>query len=371
MQMITNGTLAQGERGTSRAILTFGQVIALQRGGLLASYRAGSTKDSDDETIEFARSDDGGYTWNAPWRPFGATAFNGKLGTLKICYLTELAPSRLLAAAMWIDRTTYPGQPLFNAETEGCLPMEILLAESSDEGQSWSEWRHVPMPPEIGPASLTNPILKLADGALAMSIESNKHYLDQSTWYQKVVFFHSTDQEQSWGDPFIAGQDATGRIFNWDLRCCVDPDGRIATFAWTYDTQTTRYLNIHRRISVDHGHTWSLPVDLGITDQAGPPAVLPDGRIVLPWVDRFVTHSIRARVASAVDASFDPASEVVIYTHGSEAKRDDKTGDLLAEMGAWAFGLPSATALPDGDVLIVYYAGDNGAMDIHWARLRL
>lgn len=370
MQIIETGILAQGERGTVRAILTFGQVVALQRGGLLATYRAGSTKDSDDEAIELRRSDDGGRTWRAPWRPFAQTSLNGKRGTLKICYITELTPGRLLAAVMWIDRTSYPGQPLFNADTEGCLPMEILLAESADEGQSWSAWRHIPMPAEIGPASLTNPILKLGNGGLAMSIETNKHYLDRAKWYQQVVFFHSTDLGLTWGEPVVAGQDATGRIFNWDLRCGVAPDGRIATFAWTYDTATTSYLNIHRRISADHGYTWSPPMDLGITDQAGPPAVLPDGRVVLPWVDRFVTHSIRARIAATVDAPFDPASETVIYTHGSEAKRDEKTGDLLAEMGAWAFGLPSATALPDGDVLVVYYAGDNGAMDIHWARLR-
>ncbi|MEZ4731353.1 MAG: sialidase family protein [Caldilineaceae bacterium] len=371
MQLVETGTLAYGERGTSRAILTFGQVIALHQGGLLASYRTGSTKDGDDEQIEFTRSADGGRTWSVPWRPFDPPVVNGKRGTLKLCYLTAVTPGRLLAAAMWIDRTTYPGQPLFNADTEGCLPMEILLATSQDEGQSWSAWRHVPMPAEIGPASLTNPILTLADGVLAMSIETNKQYDDRSKWYQKVVFFHSTDQGQSWSAPVVAGQDPTGRIFNWDLRCCVAPDGRIATFAWTYDTETTCYLNIHRRISLDHGYTWSPRVDLGITDQAGPPAVLPDGRIVLPWVDRFVTHSIRARVAAAVDAPFDPASEVVIYTHGGAAKRDDNTGDLLAEMGAWSFGLPSATALPDGDVLVVYYAGDNGAMDLHWARLRL
>lgn len=371
MQIIGNGTLAAGVPGTARAMLTFGQVVVLHDGTWLAAYRTGSTKDSADETIELVRSNDDGVSWSAPWQPFGATSVQGKLGSLKLCYLTERAPGRLLAAAMWIDRTTYPGQPLFNAETEGCLPMEILLAESSDAGQSWSSWRHIPMPGEIGPASLTNPILKLADGSLAMSIETNKHYLDRTQWYQKVVFFHSTDQGQSWGAPVIAGQDPTGRIFNWDLRCCVAPDGRVATFAWTYDTHTARYLNIHRRISQEHGHSWSAPVDLGIADQAGPPALLTDGRVLLAWVDRFGSHSIRARVAAAVDAPFDPASEVVIYAHGSAAKQDDTTGDLLAEMGLWSFGLPSATALPDGEVLVVYYAGDKTALNIHWARLRL
>ena len=225
------------------------------------------------------------------------------------------------------------------------------------------------MPVEIGPASLTNPILRLANGALAMSIETNKTYLDRGKWFQKVVFFHSHDDGRTWGSPVVAGEDATGRIFNWDLRCGVAPDGQIATFAWTYDTQIGRYLNIHRRISADNGQTWSEAEDLGITDQAGPPAALPDGRFVLVWVDRFVTHSIRTRIAASIDAPFDPSNEVVLYTHGNEAKRDESTGELLAEMGAWAYGLPYATLLPDGDVLVLYYAGDNAAMDIHWKRL--
>lgn len=371
MNVIDSGVLASGDHGTTRAILTFGHVIALQSGTLLATCRAGSTKDSEDETIELYRSDNLGRSWSQPWQPFGETRLEGKLGTHKLCYLTELRPGRLLAAIMWVDRSSYPGQPLFNAQTEGCLPMEILLAESQDEGLTWNTPRKIPMPVEIGPASLTSPILKLADDSLAMSIETNKAYLDRSKWHQKVVFFHSSDEGATWDTPVVAGQDPTGRVFNWDLRCAVAPDGRIVTFSWTYDTTTTRYLNIHRRISHDHGHTWSPAEDLGITDQPGPPAILPDGRIVLPWVDRFVTHSIRARLATDVAADFDPASEVAVYTHGGKAKRDDKTGELLAEMSLWTFGLPFAAALPNGMVLVVYYAGSEQTMDIRYVRLEV
>jgi len=371
MNIVDSGILSRSQPGTERATLTFSTVIALSDGTLLATCRAGSTKDSVDETIEFYRSDDGGQSWGAAWRPFATATFvNGVSGSIKLCYLTEITPGQLTAAVMWVDRSTHPGKPLFNAETEGCLPMFILLADSYDQGVTWSPWRLVPMPEEIGPASLTNPLMKLADGGLAMSIETNKQYLDSSPWLQKVVFFHSHDNGQTWEPPVVAGQDPTGRIFNWDLRCGVAPDGRVAIFAWTYDSQTTRYLNIHRRLSSDHGYTWSAPEDLGITDQAAHPAMLPDGRVVFPWVDRFQTHSIRARVSSAVDAPFDPASEVVLYTHGEAAKQDDKTGDLLAEMGLWSFGLPYAEVLPDGDVLVMYYAGTATALDIHWARLR-
>ncbi len=372
MQIVEAGILAKSTPDTARAIITFGHVITLADGTVLATCRAGSTKDSPDELIEFYRSQDGGRTWSEPWRPFSATRVDRKLGSIKLCYLTELTPGHLLAATMWVDRESYPGQGLFNAETEGCLPMAILLADSYDAGVSWSPLRKVPMAAEIGPPSLTNPVMKLADNSLAISIETNKNYLDGSQWFQKVVFFYSQDQGQTWEDtPSVVGFDPTGRIFNWDQRCAVAPDGRIVTFNWTYDTQTTRYLNIHRRVSADNGHTWTAAEDLGFADQAAHPAILPDGRIVLTWVDRFRTHSIRARAAASVDATFEADSEVVVYTHGKAAKQDDNMGELLAEMSLWTFGLPYAETLPDGDVLVVYYAGTEKAMDIHWARLRL
>jgi hypothetical protein len=188
------------------------------------------------------------------------------------------------------------------------------------------------------------------------------------------VLVHSRDSGRTWGAPITAGQDPSGRIFNWDQRLGLAPDGRIGAFVWTYDSDARIYLNVHRRISADGGMTWSRAEDLGFADQPGRLAVLPDGRVVLPWVDRFGTRSIRARLAPAIDAAFDPASEVALYTLGEDQARsasEDTTGALLAEMSLWTFGLPYAEALPDGDVLAVYYAGDQAALDIRWARLRV
>ena len=385
MQIVDSGILSRGQPGTPRAILTFPTVIALEDGSLLASYRTGTTKDSDDETVEFVRSLDNGRTWSEPWKPFENPTLDGLSGSLRVCYLTELSPGHLLAAALWIDRTTYPGGGLFNEETEGCLPMSVLLADSDDNGASWSPWRLVPMPAEIGPPSLTAPVLMLADGSLALSIETNKQYNDASPWMQKVVFLHSQDHQgtkgrqgsggkpavdQRWGEPVVAGEDPSGRIFFWDLRCGVAPDGRVAIFAWTYDTVTTRYLNIHRRISADSGHTWTDVEDLGFADQAARPAMLADGRVVLPYVDRFGSRSIRARLAATIDAPFYAATEVVLYQQEqASGDQTDSTSELLSEMSLWTFGLPYGEALADGTALVVYYAGTDETMDIHWARI--
>jgi hypothetical protein len=170
----------------------------------------------------------------------------------------------------------------------------------------------------------------------------------------------------------VTGEDPTGRIFNWDQRAAVGPDGRVATFTWTYDSLEKRYRNIHRRLSVDRGRTWSGAADLGIADQAGRPAVLPDGGIVLPWVDRFGDRSIKVRYASALDAAFDPVSEVSVYRLQPEVSRATQTtGELLAEMGVWTFGLPYAEALSAREVLVLYYAGDDRRLDIRAARVRL
>lgn len=372
MNIIDTGQVTQSTPNTAQAIYTFPALVELSDGTLLLTCRSGSSKDSVDETIELYRSIDGGKTWETPTTPFAKARVNGQESSFRLCYLTEINPDHILAASMWIDRETHKGKPFFNPETEGCLPMGIFLADSFDRGITWSEWRYVDLPEELGPPSLTNPLIQLPDGTLVMNIETNKQYYDASKWYQRVVCLHSSDLGKTWGKPKDAGFDPSGRIFNWDQRVGMTTDGTLVTFAWIYDTEAQKYLNIHRRISDDGGHTWSDAVDIGITDQAAHPAILPDGRIVLAWVDRYHTQSIRARLASDISEEFDPTSEVVIYTHTStQNSKSDDTGALLDEMSIWSFGLPYAEALTNGDVMVFYYAGDSQTMDIHYARLRL
>ena len=91
--------------------------------------------------------------------------------------------------------------------------------------------------------------------------------------------------------------------------------------------------------------------------------------MLLAWVDRFGSRSIRARLAASIDAPFDAATEVVIYSQDrASVDQTDSTAELLSEMSLWTFGLPYAETLPDGAVLVIYYAGTDKAMDIHWAK---
>jgi hypothetical protein len=369
MRIVGQGVLHHGKPGTNAAIATFPSITALADGSLLALYRVGPSKDSAGSVTLMRRSLDAGSTWSEPWQPFGDVV-DGVKGSLQVVYVTSTGAGGLIAAACWVNREAFPNKPLFNLETEGSLPMEILIAESKDQGLSWTSWRRIPLPADIGPASLTNPILRFGSGRLAISIETNKTYYDTSVWKQRVVYVYSDDQGRSWSEPRTICEDPARALFSWDQRAALSPEGALVTFSWTYHKPANRYLNIHRRISRDEGLTWTDPEDLGFADQPSHPAVLADGSAVLAWVDRYQTQSIRARLATELTGDFEAKTEVVIYEARQKSERTISTGEMLSDMARWSFGLPFAEALPDGDVLIVYYAGSAEAMDIRWARLR-
>jgi hypothetical protein len=373
MRILERSTVNEAVPGTARANATFPAVAVLPDGSLLASYSIGTTKDSDDQTIELRRSLDGGTTWGPARAAFSST-LDGRRGSLKFAPITPLGGNDLLIVTLWIDREAFPGQPLFNPETEGCLPMTVVLADSHDAGETWTPWRAVPMPDDVGPPSLTNGILRFPSGRLLLSVETNKTYLDDSKWFQRVVHSWSDDGGATWSPPITVVSDPSGRIANWDQRGAVTRDGRLVSFAWIYDFEAVAYRDIRRRISEDEGRTFGEPVELGFADQPSHPAILEDGGVVIAWVDRFGTRSIRARRSATVDGPFDPATEVVLYEApplvAAAGVTSDSTGDALVDMQAWSYGLAYAETLPGGDVGVVHYApGPDGGIEVRWVRL--
>jgi hypothetical protein len=53
VRIVGRGVVNSGEAGGPRAVATFPSITRLSDGDLLAAYRVGSTKDSDDETSRF------------------------------------------------------------------------------------------------------------------------------------------------------------------------------------------------------------------------------------------------------------------------------------------------------------------------------
>jgi hypothetical protein len=372
MEIAARGTAVFGQPGTDSQSCAFPQVCVLPSGRWICSFRAAPRKaPMEGQRSLFVRSDDEGQSWAGPFAAFAPPAVDGKPGWFRALAMTSLGGRRLLAVLYWVDGSD-PALPFFNEQTEGLLDSRIFLARSEDDGDTWSEPLLVDTTPFHCPTPITGPVLLLANGELACQFELNKAYEDPAPWRHASVLLFSPDGGKSWPEHVLVTNDPANRLFYWDQRPSVLPDGRVLDLFWTFDRQTAAYRNIHGRESLDHGRTWSDLWDTGIPGQPGPAVPLPDGRLSMVYVDRSGAPMIKMRTSRDGGRTWPDDSEIVLEQPrlASQTWAKKSMQDAWAEMGRFSLGLPATARIPNGDVLVVYYAGPStDQTDIQWVRL--
>jgi hypothetical protein len=184
----------------------------------------------------------------------------------------------------------------------------------------------------------------------------------------------SRDEGATWPEYSFASQVDDARIFYWDQRPSLTPDGEVLDLFWTYDSAGAKYLNIHARQSQDNGRNWSEYWDTGVAGQPAPAVFLPDGRIVMAYVDRSGEPLLKLRASEDGGRTWPESSETLLYQLEAPSQIWNKSSmqDAWAEMGCYSLGLPTTALLPGGDLLIVFYAGPHSDQtDVRWARVRV
>ena len=370
MAIIAQGTVIASQPGTDRQSCAFPQVAVLPDGRWLVGCRAAPSKSGKaGQRVLLMRSDDAGTTWSPGTAPFTAPSLAGKPGQFRVLGLTALGGRRVLATLYWVDNSD-PALPFFNDQTEGLLDSKILFAESADGGESWTEPALMDTAPFNDPTPITGPVLLLPDGERVCQFETNKSYYDTAPWVHSSILMFSRDGGRSWPRHSVVTRDP--RVFYWDQRPQVLPDGRIFTLFWTYDNVAAAYLNIHARESTDGGRAWSPLWDTGVPGQPAPVVPLRDGRLAMVYVDRTGAPAIRARTSTDNGRHWPAETALTIYESvlPSQTVRKDGMADAWSEMGKFSVGLPATAALPDGSFLVVYYAGPStDCTSIKWARI--
>lgn len=373
MDRVQQGIVFAGERGSDRQSVTFPMPCVTSRGRWLCAFRAAPAKLPNVEQRPLLTwSDDRGVTWRTPFAPFVPPELDGRPGHFRFAALTDLGAGQILAAINWVSASD-PDAPYFNESTEGLLDTRVHLSRSDDDGETWTPPCLVDTAPFEVPTPLTGPILKLANGDLACQVELNKAYADLSPWCHASVMLFSSDEGHTWPRHRIVTRDPGNRIFYWDQRPTVLPDGRIFDAFWTFDRTTSDYLTIHTSYSADNGDTWSPLHDTGMAGQPGPAFVLEDGSLAMPVVDREGAPKITVRRSSDAGKTWPNDGVLIVYDAVGTTQTEKKSSmqDAWAEMYAFSVGLPNVAPLPDGGALLVYYAGD--ATDhtaIRWAEIR-
>ena len=379
MRIAGRGTIYNAmAKGTPREarFCIFPSLARLQGGELACSFRTGSAKDSADEDCRVLVSADHGASWQTALAGFGdlAGAPPGRW-RVRCLAVAALGGDRLAGSLCCIDRSD-PALPMFNPQIEGILPTRVLYARSVDGGWSWPDPCELSLAPHSGNAT-TGSILVLGNGDLALPYEAWKDYYDVGPGRHHAALRISRDGDMTWPVMSIVAHDPDGRVLYWDQRLSVEPEsGRLIAMFWTHDRQAGRDLPIHVATGSPDGLTWSMPQSTSIAGQICAPLALGGGRVFAAYVHRHNPPGLRAVLSDDFGQSWTAAEELVFYEKALGGGESGMTGqrdfaDYWADMSIWTFGHPAPLALPGGDVMVAYYAGDASAMSIEWVRIEI
>lgn len=370
MKLSFNISVCQGVPGTTTANGCFPSIARRAKGELIATWRVGSQKDSADGAIWLASSRDDGRSWSIPAEVFQPESWNGELWEPHYAPITILSDGRMLAAVMWVSRRE-PALPFFNPVTEGLLPLQTVIYDSPDNGQSWNQASQLDNSPYSGPLAITGPLFELPDGELACQFEVNKRYDDTEPWRHAAALSFSRDGGRSWECREIAN-DPSGQLFYWDARVVRMDSRQFFAAFWTFDRVNRGDRRVHISRSHDLGRTWAIPQETHVVGQVAEPVLMRDGRLALIVVDRFESRSIKAYLS--VDGGNSFGDELVIYRQPGgrvDVGQNSATEDYLQDMELWTFGRVQAVTDAERNIWVVYYAGDANSTGICCAKIEL
>jgi hypothetical protein len=331
-------------------------------GTILVSFRLGTERESGDGHACVMASRDLGETWQIRHLGLEHTQLDGKQGESRSWQLAELQPGELTASVLWIDRRD-PTKPWVNQTTQGLLPMRNYHTTSRDGGTTWSAPRPIDLPHPS--ASTTGPVLRLPNGDLAQPFEHWKGYDDPAVGHPRALLRFSHDDGQTWPDEAIVAADPTNRRYFWDQRLARHPDtGQLVAMFWTFDREANHDVPIHIAWASADGRQWTTPAPTDLDGQHCQPVALGGNLLAAVYSHRRNPPGIRLALSRDFGRTWHAKPDDEIEAYGSGAGDEAfATGassgkDYWNAMGAWQFGHPRGIALPNGEVFVVFYAGE-------------
>jgi hypothetical protein len=348
--------------------------LTLADGTVLATCRLGTDREGADGHVGVFASTDGGEHWELRYLGLPDKVWDGWPGEARGWYATELTPGEIIASVLWTDRSD-PSHPWVHPVTQGLLGMRSYLIRSTDGGRSWPDRRRIDLGDHPG-ASITGPVVRLADGMLGQPFENWKEYEDPTPGIPCAWLRFSRDDGATWTEDVLVAAHPDNAIYYWDQRLAQHPvDGRIANMFWTHVPAEGRDIDVHICWGTPDGRTWTEPVGTGLPGQHCQPISLGGDRLLAVYSHRSSPGGIHASVSEDFGRTWDRDRDLVVWA--SEAGDEPGSGASRAQeeywndMGAWQFGHPRGTLLPDGQVLVVFYGGTGTTRSGRWARIRV
>lgn len=376
MRVIESGHVYDAAAGPPHGrICAHTTVSLLHDGTVLVAFRRGRERDSLDGHVCVFASTDQGETWELRHDGFGLGAWDDTPGEVKCLAIAELTPGVLTGTSLWVDRSR-PELPWIHPQTQGLLPMRVFHTTSTDGGRTWGHRQAVPTAPHAAASPCSSSVLALPGGVLAQPYEHWKAYEDRTIPRPGARLRLSSDAGATWPEYVTVAVHPDAALYYWDQRLGRHPDtGQLVAMFWTHDAAAGQDRDIHIAWGAPDGRSWTQPVGTGLSGQHCQPLPVGGDQLVAVYAHRGHPPGIRAALSHDFGRTWDHTRDLTVYASpagtesGTGASRDQR--ELWQDMLAWRFGHPRAVLLPDGDILVAFYAGDDAAVGVRWARLRL
>jgi hypothetical protein len=182
----------------------------------------------------------------------------------------------------------------------------------------------------------------------------------------------SRDKGKNWSSPVPVADGSSRGIYYFDQRLAIMGDGRIAALLWTFRPGDNTTLPVHITVSDDNGKNWTDPVPTNIDNGfIACPVHLGGSRLLAAYTVRYgKIPGIYASVSYDGGFSWDIENKLLLYDASGSAVtgiREDE--NELQSMLGYAFGMPHALLLENGDIMVSYWCTEGCITHIQWCRL--
>lgn len=332
----------------------FPQAVQLSNGDILCSFSVGGGQFVHGGT-DWARSNDGGLTWNVEGTILPPTDEPKSANFLK---LTQ-SPDR---KTIYAYGTRYWGE--YDAgfgERRG----ETVLCCSTDNGQSWSAPQTIPMPDNV-PLEVSHGLLPLSSGRL---LAPAALLADPQRLGEEVFVVVSDDAGATWPTRRTVFRDPAGKLGFWEQKLTEIAPRTVLATAWTvtlgdYTDQSNSFALSH-----DDGWTWGPYQETGIRGQTMSVASLGGDRLLVLYNRRYGEQGIVMVLVQMQVGGWKVDAEQLLYDAKAsrEGPESDHTG--VDELASFQFGFPTAIRLHDGLFLVTHWCVEGGVCGIRWSRV--
>jgi hypothetical protein len=344
---------------------TFPSLALLPSGEMLAAFGIGSGFESADNHTEYARSSDGGRTWELAGPIFTERTERPTSSNVRI---SRIPDGELVAfGARWDRSRTDEG--LTNEATLGFVETELILLRSSDDGRTW-QGPFAIEPPLVGPSfEICSPIVPLRDGRWLAPTATWKGWDGESPNGMKAIALVSHDRGRTWPEYVDVMNGAAEGLIYWEQKIVDLGDGRLLAVCWTHDLAAGADRPVHYTISDDYGRSFGPPRSTGLRGQTTTPIFLGDGRLLCLY-RRTDKRGLWATYARLDGNEWTNEAELSLWGHERAGSGSIVGGQNLSQGFAnLKFGLPAGLVLPDGQVFVAFWCVEECLYVIRWFRL--